>query len=555
MFLTGNRQVSARLLDAVISISRDLRLRDVLQRIVGYACDLVDARYGALGVAGPNGSLVDVVYQGLDQRAMAAIGNPPRGTGLLGALIRHPMPIRLNDLTEHPTAVGFPPNHPQMRTFLGVPLLIGDEVFGTLYVTEKGGGGEFTEEDQDILLALAEAAGVAVDNARMFERTRQREIWVQASNEITSALLAETTPTDELQLITERVRSVAGAPIAAIALPHEAERGKLVFKVVDGLGWANNGLVGSTIDIATTASGVVFSTGSPLLLDSYGDAAATWQDTHNGGAPPVLRELGSAAIVPLAAGEQILGVLLLVKMRGEAPFGEPDLELLQNFAAHAALALRYAKARSDQRKLAVFEDRDRIAGDMQNVVIRRLFDIGLGLEGVSRLVPPALRNRISGLVDDLDGTIRDLRHSIFSLQAGLDPDQELPGTLNEAVLRIIGEAADALGFEPRVGLAGSLDSVVPQRFQPDLLATLREALANVARHAQASSVSVQLRVADGELTMDVLDDGIGIPLDRERNSGLANLTRRAERWGGNLAVAPGGGGGTRLTWTVPLMEA
>jgi signal transduction histidine kinase len=431
--------------------------------------------------------------------------------------------------------------------------MIRDEVFGTLYVTEKRGGGPFTDEDQDMLMALATAAGIAVDNARMYEHSRQRERWLRGSNEITTALLAETAdPVDELQLVTAQARAVAGAPIAAIALPHEQDTGKLVFKVLDGLGWASDSLVGSTIDIATTASGLVYTSGEPLLMDSYGDAAANWQMAHKGGAPPILRQLGSAAIVPLAAGEEILGVLLLIKMRGEPPFGEPDLELLQNFAAHAALALRYAKARADQRRLAVFEDRDRIAGDMQNLVIRRLFDIGLGLESLSRLVPFELRRRVSGLVEDLDATIRDLRHSIFSLQDHLNPERESPGSLDETLLRTIGQAADALGFEPRVGLSGSLDAVVPEKIRADLLATLREALANVARHAKATAVSVQLRVAEGELTLDVLDDGVGIPADRDRNSGLANLRRRAQRWGGGLTVEPGGGGGTRLTWTVAL---
>jgi len=442
-----------------------------------------------------------------------------------------------------------------MHSFLGVPLVIREEVFGTLYVTEKRSGGSFTDEDQSTLTTLATAAGIAVDNARMFERTRQRERWLQGSNEITTALLAEPSdPVDELQVVTAQARAVAGAPIAAIALPHEQDTGKLVFKVLDGLGWASDSLVGSTIDIATTASGLVYTSGEALLMDSYGDRAAKWQFAHHGSAPPILDELGSAAIVPLAAGEQILGVLLLIKMRGETPFGEPDLELLQNFAAHAALALQYAKARADQRRLAVFEDRDRIAGDMQSLVIRRLFNIGLGLESLSRLVQPDLRRRVAGMVEDLDATIRDLRHSIFSLQEHLNAERESPGSLDETLLRTIGQAADALGFEPRVGLSGSLDAVVPERIRPDLLATLREALANVARHAQATAVSVQLRVAEGELTLDVLDDGVGIPADRDRSSGLANLRRRAGRWGGNLTVEPGGGGGTRLTWTVPLSD-
>jgi signal transduction histidine kinase len=551
--LAGDRQASEQLLDAVISVSRDLRLREVLQRIVEYACQLVEARFGALGVAGPDDVLVDVIYQGVDESEIAAIGTPPAGTGLLGHLIRNPVPLRLDDLTEHPAASGFPSGHAPMRTFLGVPLMIRDEVFGALFLTEKVAGGSFTEADELTLVSLATAAGIAVDNARMYERSRQRERWLQASNEITTALLAEAHPMGELKLVTRLARTVAGAPVAAIALPDERLPDKLVFEVVDGLRSDTN-LAGMTVDVGSSGSGQVFSTGKPLLIDNYGAAASAWQDENNGGAPSRLREMGSAAIVPLAAGEQILGVLLLIRLRTEPAFADDDLELLQNFAAHAAIALQYARAKADQRRLAVFEDRDRIAGDIQDLVIRRLFEVGLGLQSVSRLVSPELRWRVAGLVDELDGTIRDLRRSIFSLHERFDPDV-MPGTLDEEVRRTVRHAEEALGFEARMRLAGPLDAVVPGRLRPDLLATLREALANVARHAVATTVTVELR-ADQEsgLQLDVVDDGVGIPAKRGRNSGLANLGRRAEKWGGKLVVKPVATGGTRLTWTVPLLR-
>ena len=510
--LTGDRQAAARLLDAVISVSRELRLRDVLQRIVGYACGLVDARYGALGIGGPDRD--EVIYHGLDDGEQ----------------------------------LGFPPDPP----FLGVPLRIQDEVIGNLYVAGKLDGGEFTEADQENLTALGTAAGIAVENARMYERGRQRERWLQASNEITAALLDGTGADDELRLVTERARAVADTPVAAIAVAHREDPGTLVFRAIDGLGAASQDLVGETIDVATTASGRVFSSGQPLLLDQYGDAASVWQDEHNGGAPPLLRKLGAAAIVPLAAGDQTLGVLLLIKLRGEQPFGAADLELLQNFAAHAALTLQYAKARADQRRLAVFEERDRIAGDMQDLVIGRLFDISIGLQGMATLVEPGVRRRIWGLIDELDGTIREVRRSIFSLQDHVNPVRESAASLVDALGRIVAQAAEALGFEPMVSLGDTLDSVVPQRIRADLLATVREALSNVARHAKANTVSVTVWATDSELTLIVVDDGIGIAESRRRRSGLANLGKRAQRWGGSLTVERGDAGGTRLTWAVPF---
>lgn len=506
--LAGDRQAVAQLLDAVISSSRELRLREVLQRIVGYACVLTDAHSGALGVGEPGQEPVEVIHHGDD--------------------------------------VGFPPPEPA----LGTPLRIQDEVIGHLYVAGKTG--EFTDEDREHVAALGTAAAIAVENARMYDRGRQRERWLRASNEITTALLDGGDSGDELRLVTELARNVAGAPVAAIAVAHESDPGKLVFRVIDGLGEASQALIGETVDVATTASGIVFSTGEPLLLDHYGAAAATWQDKHNGGAPSLLHKMGAAAIVPLAAGEQTLGVLLLIKMRGEPPFTDGDLQLLRNFAGHAALALQYAKARADQRRLAVFEERDRIAGDMQDLVIRRLFDISLGLQGLAPLVDSKVWRRMASLVDELDGTIHDVRRSIFSLQDHVDAAAESRGSLLGELSKIIADAREALGFAPMVTLDEKADSLVPQRIQPDLLATAREALSNVARHARAATVSVTLCTEGGELTLTVVDDGVGIAESRSRSSGLANLGKRAQRWNGSLTVERIEAGGTRLTWTVPL---
>lgn len=511
--LTGDRQATARLLDALISDTRELRLREALQRIVNFACALVDARYGALGIGGLDSDPVEVIYRD----------------------------------DEPPHAIGYPPQPP----FLRATLRLQDDVIGHLYVAEKVG--EFTDEDQESLRELAAGAAISVENAQMFERGRQRERWLQASNEITTALLDGAEAGDELGLITQRARAVADTAAAALAVAHEERPGKLVFRALDGLGAASSSLVGETIDVANTASGIVFSTGQPLLIEDYGEAASGWQDANNGGAPPLLRKLGPAAIVPLAAGDQTLGVLLLIKMRGEQPFARSDLELLQNFAAHAALALQYAKARADQRRLAVFEDRDRIASDMQDQVIRRLFDISLRLQSMGALVGTDARRRVAGLVEDLDGTIQAVRRTIFSLQDQVNPAFE-PAGLLDSLSRIVTQAGEALGFEPLASLDETLDSVVPQQIRGDLLATVREALSNVARHARAGTVSVTVCAAENDLTLTVVDDGVGITQSRSRNSGLANLGKRAQKWGGSMTVERGSGGGTHLTWTVPLRK-
>ncbi|MBP2325139.1 signal transduction histidine kinase [Kibdelosporangium banguiense] len=378
--------------------------------------------------------------------------------------------------------------------------------------------------------------------AGLLAESRRREAWLLASNEITATLLASDGTEDELRLIAAHAREVAGAPFAAIALPDEDQPGVLVFHVVVGV----ERLEGATISVEGTASGLVYSSGEAYLIDQYGDAAASWQGDDGDVSPGDLKGLGSAAIVPLKAGTDTLGVLLLCRRREEPLFGPADLELLRNFAAHAALALRYATARADQQRLVVFEDRDRIARDLHDLVIQRVFATGMALEAAAAIVPvdpDDASARIRQAVDDLDETIQEIRTTVFALQA---PPEE---SLRSQVLEAANYATTVLGFPPSVRFLGPVDTTVSPTTCEQLLPVLREALSNVARHAQASAVAVEIAAGE-DLLLRVIDNGVGMP-SGGRRSGVANMAVRARRLGGTFNTVPANPG-TELRWRVPL---
>lgn len=530
-----------RLLDAVVGVASDLRLPDVLRRIVQSSCELVDAKYGALGVLGNERNLIDFITVGIDESTRARIGDPPGGKGILGTLIDHPTPLILHDLSDHPQSYGFPPNHPPMHTFLGVPIRVRGVEFGNLYLTEKAGGNDFTEQDQDVVTALAAAAGIAIENARLYEYSRQREAWLRASHELTEALLRGEEARSALTLVAERARSAAGAPLVCVALQRDGGD-ELSIEVV--LGPAEGGrLIGLTLPERSVLVREVIASGQPQVLAEAGANSAVWLGLSEDEVPPEIADLAVVVVVPLAAGASITGALLVGRDDHQL-VTEEEVRVIQSFAAHAALALEYTRAQDDRHRLAVFEDRDRIARDLHDVVIQRLFAVGLGLEGLVRQAKPDISRRLSGYVDDLDATIKDLRRSIFSLQDQVEARPSLRGEL----LATIAAASESLGFEPRLALSGAVDSIVDDALRADLLATVREALANVARHANATEASVEVQVDDDVVVVIVTDDGGGISRQPARASGLTNMAARARRWNGSFEAIPGEERGTRVAW-------
>lgn len=527
------------LLEAVVAVGADLDLHATLYRIVEEAVDLVDAKYGAIGVIGPDGAdrhLVDFITVGIDPETAAEIGDPPRGRGILGLLIDDPEPLKLDDLTLHPASYGFPPNHPPMHSFLGVPVRVRDEVFGNLYLTEKRGRPGFSDEDKQVVRALAAAAGVAIENARLYEQAREREEWIKGSVDITTALVGSEDPDEALHVVARRARTLASADFSAIYLPQGD--GSYLVEITDGHDVSS--LAGTVLPPDSPLARVIESGESVFIADMSTDPGVMLEQS---------RAFGPGLFVPLTAGGSVLGALELDRSIGALPFTQNEQTLFQAFAGQAAIALVLASAQRDRARLAVYEDRDRIARDLHDLVVQRLFATGMMLQGAARLaIVPEVIRRLNQAVDELDATIREVRSTIFALQQG--PEDAGPG-VRARVLREAAAATPALGFEPAVTFVGPVDSRVPDEAAEHLLAALREALSNTARHARATRAEVSL-VVDDEAVLTVTDDGVGIA-PGGRRSGLANLQSRAESLGGTADFGPGPTGtGTTVTWRVPV---
>ena len=537
--ILATRDRTHALLEAVVAIGGQLDLEVVLRRIVEAAVSLVDARYGALGVIGEGGTLVEFVPVGLDESEIGKIEHWPEGRGLLGELIIHPATLRIPDISVDSRSSGFPQGHPPMRSFLGTPVRIRDEIYGNLYLTEKRGGAEFDEEDEALLVALAAAAGVAIENARLYAEARRQQQWLRANAEVTQRLMSEDEPHDVLALVTRQALEMAGADLVVLALP--AGGGEhLVIEHAIGAG-ADEAL-GLVLPVKRSASGIVMASGKPLAVDDFSSDERV---------APAARQrlgLGPAVVVPLGSGANVRGVLTAGRHRGSLPLSPPAVEMLITFAAQAGIGLELAEHRRDAQRLALFEDRDRIARDLHDLVIQRLFATGMSLQGSSELIADLeAANRVRQAVDALDETIRDIRSAIFTLQSR---PQARPAGVRTRILETIGEMTESLGFAPSVRMEERLDTLLPAEVADQLLAVLREALSNAARHAGATRVSVAV-TAGSDLTLTVRDDGSGLK-GSTRRSGLANLADRASKLGGTLRVGPAEGGGTELEWRVPL---
>ena len=530
------------LLQAVVVIGSQLELGEVLRRIVTTAADLADARYAALGVLDPSGEprLSQFITVGIEDEARKAIGDIPHGRGVLGVLIDEPTPIRLANISEHPSSYGFPPHHPPMKSFLGVPISVRGEAFGNLYLTEKRGGGVFSAADEQLVLALATAAGLAVQNARLYEQTRQRQSWLEASSEISTRLLGGAQPGEVFPLVVRRARELAGGDTAFLALPNAG--GTVRVAVVDGAG--SDALGGAEMPADSMAAVVMTDRRPRIFVDARAERGI-WQHVIE------VAGAGPALYVPLRTADAAVGTLVMTRQAGRPAFTPDELRLVEAFAAQAALALRLAAAAADREQLAVLGDRDRIARDLHDLVIQRLFATGMALEGASRTMQPGSAvERVRLAVDDLDATIKEIRTTIFALQS---PAPAAGEGLRAAVLQATQAVAPTLGFEPKVQFTGAVDSLVPAPVAEQMLAVLREALSNSARHAGATSVAVEVSVAVDEASLVVRDDGSGLSPEGRR-SGLANLASRANDLGGTFRAEaiPAPGHGTVVEWQVPL---
>ncbi|WP_063837026.1 GAF domain-containing protein [Phaeacidiphilus oryzae] len=594
------------LLAAVVAIGSGLDLHATLQRIAAAATAVTGARYAAVGVVDASGeSLSDFVYVGIDEDSAAEIGHLPQGKGLLGALIDHPEPLRLEDLALDRRSYGFPPHHPPMRSFLGVPIRVREAVFGNLYLTEKPGG--FDESDEQVVLALAAAAGTAIENSRLYEGARRRERWVVGTSAVGNALLASESAADTraaFSVVAEQLRELADGAVGMIAAP-DGDGG---LQVLSASGTGADLLTGAQAVASEFPAVSRLLRGEPVFLsDMSRSPDIAW---------PLARRFGPGMALPMTSAGRLLGAVAVWRSPGEAEFSADERRLATAFAAQAALALRIAEGQADQQRLAVYQDRDRIARDLHDLVIQRLFATGMMLEGAQRKTEvPEVKQRISKAVDELDATIKEVRTTIYALQHDDTPDGA-DDNLRTRVLREIGQSAAVLGFKPSVAFVGPVETVVGEQTGRQLVAALREMLSNAARHARARTVSVDVDAgihidehgyptfvldepgeqreaaeptgggrreggrregAEGEpaageadrgraleealrragagrpaVMLSVSDDGVGIP-EGGRRSGLRNLADRARGLGGAAWHEPGPGGrGTTVRWTALL---
>ncbi|KUG58656.1 hypothetical protein AVL63_00860 [Nesterenkonia jeotgali] len=519
------------LLQASQLVTGDLDLEQVLHHLAESARTLVDAEFAALGVVDDDGALKRFIHVGMSPELVRRMGSPPRGRGLLGAVLTGEETIRITDLTEDPRSVGAPLNHPSMRAFLGVPIKIRGSTYGALYLTNPPETA-FTANDEALVEALAATAATAINNASLYEQSRQAQELSEVLSNLAASLL-EAEHDEVFSLLTQSVASLTGAQLVSVVIS-EAVGGELHVDTAHGQGAAQ--VEGTSIPWMDCV----------ISRAMEGEPGMTPEGEHE--PVPFADEIPSASMiaVPLVVAGDRVAALCAARSALESPFTPGDLELLSEFAAQAGLAVALAWARADRQRLEVVEERARIARDLHDNVIQRLFGTGLGLEALASTYPN-LTTSIDSHVTEIDAAIADIRTAIFTLQTR-PPEQNI----RHRLLEVVSELSPRLSIIPRLTFTGPVDLILKGALADDTVAVLRESLSNVARHAQAETVSVEITATEANITITVDDDGVGLPSDSTRRSGTKNLSARAQAWGGDFTLSPRSTGGTRALWQAPV---
>ncbi|MEV7398384.1 GAF domain-containing protein [Aeromicrobium sp. NPDC092404] len=518
-------------------LTSNLDLETVLRKIVEIGTELIHAEFGAMGVIAEDQSMEQFITVGMNAETIERIGAMPEGKGLLGALIADPSPVRLAEIADDARSSGFPAHHPLMKSFLGVPIRVRDSVYGNLYLTDSKNG-QFSADDEELAEALAATAGIAIANARLFEEALYREKWASALAE-TARRLIEDEDDQHLGFLVDRVKELADADMVSIGLVTSARTDLVIDRVV---GSGADDLMGTSFSLGETVAGEAIRSGEPVLVPDAG-----LLDDHHFTTPT---RLGDAMVIPFTIGAGGAGVLSLARLKGRADFGARDLDMGMSFASHISVSIDRAEARTTKRRVALLEDRSRIARDLHDHVIQRLFATGLSLQAVAAELAPADAHTVTEQVKEIDASIAQIRQSIFALHR--DPEVTSV-SLRARVLEIVDrvESQDSSSPRPQVTFLGPVDLMADAPLTDDVAAVVTEALANVVRHGQATNVEVVISAAAGRVTVEVTDDGIG-PGTSPRLSGLANLRSRADSYDGSFELEPGPEGGTQLVWSVPV---
>ena len=508
--LLAARDQMEQLLQVIVEIGSDLDLDATLRRIIRAARELTSAPYGALAIRDPEGTLLSFAHDGIDADEVRRIGPLPVGKGVLSLSLLDMPALRLDDLTKHPAAVGFPEHHPAMRAFLGVPITIRGKIFGNLYLTHDEPGRLFSESDEVSARALAFAAAVAIDNAQLFEREHMSVKWMDASREITTALLSRVEPGfAPLQLIAERACALTEAEQAIVLVPVDAD---LTLEEVDTLvvsaavGLHASEVIGQRIPVDASTSGGVFRSGEPLITEALSYPIQAFTDVGQ----------RSAILMPLRADDEVAGVIALARSADRPPFDDSYLALVSDFATHAAIALMLASGREHARQLTLVAERERIAHDLHDHVIQRLFAAGMDLQGtVARARSPEVADRLNRTLDDLQTTIEEIRTTIFQLKS----PAEIDGGFRNRIQKVVSDLTQNRDIVTTVRMHGPMTAVGGELAE-HAEAVTAEAVSNAVRHSGASRLTVEVSVAD-MLTLDIIDNGCGMPVDNPRRAAWA----------------------------------
>jgi signal transduction histidine kinase len=540
---TGDDRLRA-LLELGIAISAELSLDGVLERIVEAAAELTGARYAALGVIDRSGTgLERFITTGIDDETRTTIGEPPHGRGILGVLIREARPLRLHDLSEDPRSVGFPPGHPPMRSFLGVPILLRGVAFGNLYLTEKAKG-DFTEDDEGLVTLLASQAAVAIENARLYEAATTWSRQLESLNEIGNALVGELDLGRLLQLVTDRLRELIGARLVAIALPAGDE-----MRLEAAAGDRANELVGVTFRREGSKAGRVLARRHSERLDSV------LEDPEVDQAMTRLFGATTGLFVPLLARDEAIGVVIAHDKLGADPrFGDADLRLAEQFAGRAAIAVDLSRrvARDALRRVVAGQEleRQRLARELHDETGQALTSIVLGLKTVEDAESlAAIRQAISELRDLVVETLQDVRRLAIELRPKALDDFGLAAALE----RLVQTFTEATGIPGHLE-ASLRDERLPSEVETTLYRIVQESLTNVVKHAGARHVSVVVVRRDRMATAIVEDDGEGFDASDTPDGGigLLGMRERLALLDGRLEIESSPGSGTTVVAEVPL---
>jgi signal transduction histidine kinase len=535
----------AALVEAGVALAADLDLDSLLLRIADLAREVVGAGYAAVGVVGPDKALTRFVYSGIDEAMAEKIGPLPVGRGVLGLLVDEARPLRLREISDHPKSFGFPDHHPPMHSFLGVPIIVRGQIFGRLYMTEKDDAAEFSKDDERIALTLASQAGVAIENARLYdevvsrgEELARRMAEMSSVERLAGLLIKESSSDTLLRTAAEEARKLTGASRTTVALLDRSTGNMIIREAVGHLD--GRSLVGAALRPGTSKAHAVAARLTAEVVNDLGSDPEVHAETI-----ALLGAPRRGAFVPLVVRGEGIGAIAAYDRSDDEPFGESDLVILQVLANQVSVALENERLREALRDMAVLEERERISKELHDGVIQSIYSVGLALQGSLSMLerdPEMSRKRIDDSIAELDNVVRDVRSYIFELQ----PKSVQERGFTAAIAELVKDFEVNTLAHANVEIDALASAELDQTTESHVVQIVREVLSNVARHAQASEIELACSLVEGRFELRIDDNGVGFDPDSvARGHGLTNIESRAATLGGSIDIVPLEPRGTR----------